>query len=71
VAEKTGRREMKSTLCKNCLYFDALPSPNDWKGSCGIKLPPMMNDFFEGHSRLCRSDYYCDLGQPMNEAEEK
>ena len=64
---------MKSTLCKNCLHFDAFPAPNDWKGNCGIKLPPIMDDFFVkfGHDRLCRADYFCDLGQPLDKAQEK
>jgi hypothetical protein len=31
----------------------------------------MMDEFFEGHDRLCRSDYFCDLGQPLDKAQEK
>ena len=62
---------MKSTLCKNCLYFDAFPLPNDWKGNCGIKLPPMMDDFMDDSDRLCRSDDFCDLGQPLDKEQEK
>ena len=63
---------MKSTLCKDCLYFDALPPPNDWKGACGIKLPPILEEFFEEHKRPCRADNYCDLGFPLDrKAQEK
>jgi hypothetical protein len=48
--------------CKDCKYFDPLPPPLEWKGTCEIVLPPWVPMAEDNISRCVRDDDGCSLG---------
>jgi hypothetical protein len=53
--------------CNQCRFYEPNPAPWGWRGSCDIKLPPMVEALFgDGRpDRTTRGDSGCDLGQPI------
>jgi hypothetical protein len=53
--------------CNQCRFYEPNPAPQEWRGSCNIKLPPMALRSSHEPDTFTRGDSGCDLGQPIEE----
>jgi len=51
--------------CESCKFYLPIDG-HEWKGTCGIELPPHLQEAANNYSWLTRADSGCDLGKPKD-----